>query len=84
MTPEPCTSWSHNRRHLSVDLSDEWAGGRVGTALCRPGGVVVNVFDEASINRQLAPYRRNKPPVAVADLPECRTCARAAAKLESS
>jgi hypothetical protein len=80
--PEPCTSWTHSKQHRSVDLADTGCGGREGTALCKPGGVVVNVFDEESINRQLSPYRRNKAPIVVADLPLCRPCERAAAKLE--
>ncbi len=82
--PEPCTSWSHNRCHQSINLTATSLGGREGTALCKPGGVVVTVFDEASINRQLAPYRKNKPPIVVADLPACRVCERAAARLRQA
>lgn len=83
-TPEPCTSWSHNRRHLSVDLDGGGERGREGLALCRPGGVGVNVFDETSINRQLAPYRGSKPAIVVDDLPACKVCEKAAAKLGES
>jgi hypothetical protein len=79
--PKPCTSWTHNRQHLSVDLADDGRGGHDGTALCRPGGVAVNVFDYHSINRQLGPYRSGKPPIVPAELPLCRSCERAAAKL---
>lgn len=84
MKPEPCTSWTHKKRHLSVDLLEVQAGGRTGRALCLSGGVVVNVFDETSINRQLAPYRNGKPSIVVADLPLCRSCERTAVKLETS
>lgn len=84
MKPEPCTSWSHKTQHQSINLASTGLGGRNGTALCTPGGLPVSVFDEESLNRQLAPYRRGKPPIAVADLPLCRLCERAAAKLEAS
>lgn len=82
--PEPCTSWTTKKRHLSVDLAGNPVRGREGKALCRVGGVGVDVFDEVSINRQLGPYRTGKPPIVVADLPECLACVRAKAKLEQA
>lgn len=84
-TPQPCTSWSLSKQHLSVDLApDLRKPGNVGKTLCAPGGIPADAYDDVAINAQLADWRKGKPPIVVADLPECKLCARKAAKLATA
>lgn len=76
MTPEPCTTWSLRLRHLSTNLHPpRYAGnGRVGDTLCG-----ANAYDEENRRAFLAECRTTRAkPFVLADLPECKKCARAA------
>lgn len=77
--PEPCTSWSLAKQHLSVDLEPHPTGGCRGRTLCKPGGVPAVAYDHEAINAALA--GRGEPPMVVADLPLCKLCANKAGRL---
>lgn len=81
MKAEPCTNWYHTRRHLSDDMQD-YAGnrGRYGSSLCSNACNFVTVWDEDGINACTAEYRRGKPRIELAQIPECKNCARIVAK----
>lgn len=67
--PEPCTTATRERQHLSADLAQALgANGRRGTTLCGNEG-----HDESYANRPMAWPR---PTVVLADLPLCRSCER--------
>lgn len=70
MTPEPCTTWSHQRRHFSIDLTERAGGGRVGTVLCEN----LTGWDEDAINAVHRPWIKKR--IVLADLPVCKRCIR--------
>lgn len=77
VTPEPATNWHHTRRHYSVNLSSpNGRRGRTGKSLCRPGGIPVDVYDQAAMDAESERYRFE--PVVIADLPVCKKCVRKA------
>jgi hypothetical protein len=70
-TPESCTTHSRRRRHYSVDLFGvEWGPGRRGTTLCHE-----NAADQDGVDDWETKWPRN-PLTVIADLPECKHCAR--------
>jgi hypothetical protein len=80
-TPESCTTSSVTRLHCSVDLT---AGvthkvGRAGRTLCQYEAV-----DEAEANRHAGTIWGPRIPIAITDLPVCKRCEKAAARLEVS
>lgn len=86
-TPEPCTNSYHTRRHMSTDLApNPYGGGRAGKSLCRPMGISVSVWDEDGINDEIRKWdpRKAGQRLTLDGLPECKLCARAAAKLEGA
>ena len=79
---EPCTTESGRRRHYSDNLRerDRKFGdevGRWGQTLCGTNGI-----DEKEANRWHGTIWGRKKPVVLADLPECRLCAKSKARLE--
>lgn len=76
---EPCTTSSANRRHYSANLRapDPKYGseGRWGQTLCGTGAI-----DEKEANRHQGTIWGRRFPVVVADLQECRLCAKSRAK----
>lgn len=83
--PEPCTNWYRTRQHLSIDLApSKWhERGRVGLALCSGPNSGVDVKDQGCINALGKKYPHLRG-VVVTDLPPCKRCARAAAKLQET
>lgn len=81
---ESCTNYYVTRRHYSTNLTAGLGTGRRGTALCRFAGQPVDVYDQEWTTREDQRYRRGKPPRMIADLPECKACARALTKMEAS
>ncbi|QKW15425.1 hypothetical protein [Verrucosispora sp. NA02020] len=81
---EPAANYYVTRRHYSLNLAPAVGAGRRGTALCRPGGQPTDVYDQEWVTREDQRYRRGKPPRQIADLPECKACARALAKLNTT
>jgi hypothetical protein len=79
-TPEPCTTETFKKRHLSTDLcarSGELPG-RWGRLLCASD---LMGYDDAAINYGRDQYAR---PVVVAELPPCRSCERSAKKIKET
>lgn len=74
-TSEPCTTHSKRKRHYSTSLAaDPHVPGRSGWTLCRHHG-----DDEERANHWLARWSDRR--ITVANLPECKQCAKAAARL---
>ncbi len=75
---EPCTTWSVKRLHWSDCLSDlpgAYKGMvRRNVTLCGTAGVLT----QPDVDRKRA--RQGRQPLAIADLPECKPCARAKEK----
>jgi hypothetical protein len=85
ITIEPCTNYSHTRRHYSINLHPARNGkGREGTSLCRVGGSHTGVYDDDAINALMRRWKPDRALIVVADLPECKACLRVVAKLEAS
>lgn len=73
-TPEPCTTSSHRKRHLSRELEPSRRGsapGRYGRTLCGQSG-----RDQERVNYDLPTGWLKR--VVVADLPPCSLCERSA------
>jgi hypothetical protein len=80
MSVAPATNWYHTRRHYSRDLTEyHYDGGCKGHALCSTETNPVEVWDQEAMTALDRQYFRNKPTV-IADLPECKKCARILAK----
>jgi hypothetical protein len=74
---EPCTTWAQRKRHYSTSLAPaQYGAGRQGRTLCQDDGQ-----DEERANHHNTQY--SKRLVAIADLPECKRCARILAKENS-
>ncbi|MFY1686533.1 hypothetical protein [Plantactinospora sp. WMMB782] len=82
-TFEPAANYYVTRRHYSFNLAAGIGSGRRGTAICRPGGQPVEVYDQEWVTHKDLRYRPGKAPRRIADLPECKACARAKAKQEA-
>lgn len=79
-TPEPASSWSHRKRHLSDSLRpDQESGGKYGTALCHSAGNPVYVYDQQAQDTLADRYSGKPWSKRIADLPACKKCERAAA-----
>jgi hypothetical protein len=75
MPADPATNWYGTRRHHSADLGPNNLGtGRKGHALCSNEGNPVQVWDQDGVDSNVEVYRTRA--VVVADLPECKKCAR--------
>lgn len=83
---EPCTNYGRTRRHYSTTLAPASFGkpGREGFSLCRIAGGRTRVYDGTAITAEMRRWKPDYPPIVVADLPECKACARALTKLEAS
>lgn len=73
MSAEACTTWSNRKRHYStaMDTKPKQGPGRYGTTLC----------GEWAMDQDAADGRHYNKPKRVADLPDCKICAKRAEKL---
>jgi hypothetical protein len=78
MTAEPCTTYSQRKRHYSSNLHHPatFAVGRIGETLCHQ-----EAKDERRANDFNAEYGQRL--IVVAELVECKKCARILAKEEN-
>ncbi len=77
--PELRTTYGRRRKHYSVDLAkDADDVGRTGRTLCGE-----QAQDEEETNRYVGTMWGGAGPVSVADLPECKRCARKLAAIRS-
>lgn len=71
---EPCTTYGKRKRHYSANLATDAKGpGRSGPTLCGQDG-----DDQERVSHWLA--RSSNRRVTIADLPECKKCARSAGR----
>lgn len=77
---EPCTTYNRRKRHYSASLVRLNAGtrvkGRAGLTLCGQGGI-----DEERATQHALALRGKR--IRLADLPECRSCARSKQRREA-
>lgn len=74
--PEPCTTWSYNRQHLSADLHH--AGGRLPGREGHPLCGVAQVYDQERMDWWRTHYGPKGITSPIPDLPLCRRCAKKA------
>lgn len=81
--PTPATNWYGTRRHYSLDLGPNTLGsGRKGHSLCTTEDNPVQVWDQDGVNSNAEQYRTKA--IVIADLPECKKCARKLAVEETA
>lgn len=69
--PEPCTTWSRRLKHYSRNLTgSRFDKGRTGLTLCN-----ADAMDQENVDHWLDSFS-SKRSVVIADLPECKKCAR--------
>ena len=71
----PVTTSSARLRHYArlEELRDFYLGGRTGTGLCT-AHIRTDVYDQAALDAEAERWQLKK--VAIADLPDCKRCAR--------
>jgi hypothetical protein len=79
----PVTSWSRKLRHYAYPdaLREEAGGGRVGQGLCH-GSIDLDVYDQAWLDlKREVWFGKPAGSQLITEMPECKRCARAAARL---